>query len=448
MIFSIKKGLDLPISGSPDQKIDNAPPVNSVAVLGHDYINMKPTMLVEEGERVRLGQVLFTDKKNNNIPFTSPGAGTVKSINRGSKRALQSVVIELDGDDEVTFEKFSQEKLSTLDREVVKKNLIDSGMWVSIRTRPYSKSPAPESVPSSVFVTAIDTGPLAVDPEVVLKEQSEAFNDGLTVLSRLTDGKVYVCTADSADIAVSPQSQIEIHQFAGPHPAGLVGTHIHNLDPVTAEKTVWHLNYQDVIAVGKLFTTGRLWVERVISLAGPMVKRPRLLRTRLGAKTEDLLKNETEHKQSRVISGSVLSGSMASNWLGYLGRFNDQLSVIEETVEREFFGWIKPGSKKFSKLNVFISKIMGVKEFDMNTSQNGSPRAMVPVGTFETVMPLDILPTQLLRALVVKDTDAAQKLGCLELDEEDLALCSFVCSGKYDYGPVLRENLIQIEKEG
>lgn len=448
MIFSIKKGLDLPISGSPDQKIDNATPVRFVAVLGHDYINMKPTMLVEEGERVKLGQALFTDKKNNDIPFTSPGAGTVKSINRGAKRALQSVVIELDGDDEVTFEQYAQDNLATLDRDAVKKNLIDSGLWVSIRTRPYSKSPAPDAVPNSIFVTAIDTGPLAADPEVVIKEHSEAFNDGLVVLSRLTDGKVFVCTSDSANIAVNQQTQIQRHEFAGPHPAGLVGTHIHNLDPVDAEKTVWHLNYQDVIAVGKLFTSGRLWVERVISLAGPMVKRPRLLRTRLGAKTEDLLKGETEHKQSRVISGSVLSGSMASNWLGYLGRFNDQLSVIEETTEREFFGWIKPGSNKFSKLNVFISKIMGVKEFDMNTSQNGSPRAMVPVGTFETVMPLDILPTQLLRALVVKDTDAAQQLGCLELDEEDLALCSFVCSGKYDYGPVLRENLTQIEKEG
>ncbi len=450
MHFSIKKGLDLPISGSPDQKIDNAGPVSSVAILGYDYIGMKPTMLVKEGDRVKLGQTLFINKKNKGVCFTSPAAGTVKSINRGAKRVLQSVVIELDGneEDEVTFEKVDQSQLNNLDREVVKKNLVESGLWNALRTRPYSKTPDPDTVPHSIFVTAIDTSPLAADPEVVIKEHIESFNDGLAVLTRLTDGKVFVCKSDTANLEVAHLDQVEVHEFSGPHPAGLVGTHIHFLDPIGGDKTVWHLNYQDVIAIGKLFTTGHLWVERVISIAGPMVKRPRLLRTRLGAKTEDLLKGETEHKQSRVISGSVLSGHMASNWAGYLGRYHNQISVIEETTEREFFGWIKPGSKKFSKLNVFVSKLLGVKEFDLNTSQNGSPRAMVPVGTFEAVMPLDILPTQLLRALLVKDTDTAQQLGCLELDEEDLALCSFVCSGKYDYGPILRSNLIQIEKEG
>ena len=450
MHFSIKKGLDLPISGRPDQKIDNAAPVRSIAILGYDYVGMKPTMQVKEGDRVRLGQTLFTDKKNKGVCFTSPAAGTVKSINRGAKRVLQSVVIELNGqeEEEVLFEKVDQGQLNNLDRDAVKKNLIESGLWTALRTRPYSKSPDPDSVPNSIFVTTIDTSPLAADPEVVIKEQLESFNDGLAILTRLTDGKVFVCKSDDANLEVSHIDQVEVHEFSGPHPAGLVGTHIHFLDPIGGDKTVWHLNYQDVIAIGKLFTTGRLWVERVISMAGPMVKRPRLLRTRLGAKTEDLLEGETEHKQSRVISGSVLSGHMASNWAGYLGRYHNQISVIEETNEREFFGWIKPGRKKFSKLNVFVSKLLGVKEFDLNTSQNGSPRAMVPVGTFEAVMPLDILPTQMLRALLVRDTDAAQELGCLELDEEDLALCSFVCSGKYDYGPILRSNLTQIEKEG
>ena len=354
--------------------------------------------------------------------------------------------------EEVTFEKYDQEKLVDLDRDAAKKNLFASGLWTALRTRPYSKSPKPDSVPASIFVTAIDTNPLAVNPDIVINEHVESFNDGLTILSRLTDGKVFVCQSDDANIEVTRPDHdgihIELHNFAGPHPAGLVGTHIHFLDPIGGGKSVWHLNYQDVIAIGKLFTTGRLWVERIISIAGPMVLRPRLLKTRLGANTEDLLRDETEHKQSRVISGSILSGHQASNWAGYLGRFHQQISVVEESSEREFFGWIKPGRKKYSFLNVFVSSLLGVKQFDLSTSQNGSPRAMVPVGTFEAIMPLDILPTQLLRALLVKDTDAAQQLGCLELDEEDLALCSFVCSGKYDYGPVLRNNLTQIEKEG
>ena len=450
MHVSIKKGLDLPISGKPDQKIDTAPTPKSVAILGYDYIGMKPKLLVKAGDHVRIGDTLFTDKKNPGVTFTAPAAGIVQQIYRGAKRVLQAVEIQLDenGEDEKTFDQYDSSKLASLDRDDVTRNLIDSGLWTAFRTRPYSRSPEIDSVPNSIFVTAIDTNPLAADPEVVLNEYMEDFNHGLSVLSRLTEGKVYVCKSPSTNVEIDQNQQLEVHDFSGPHPAGLAGTHIHFLDPIVGDKTVWHLNYQDVIAIGKLFTTGRLWVERIISMAGPMVKRPRLLRTRLGANIENLIHNETEHKQSRVISGSVLSGHLASNWASHLGRFNYQISVIEETTEREFFGWIKPGSKKFSKLNVFVSKLLGVKEFDLNTSQNGSPRAMVPVGTFETVMPLDILPTQLLRALLVRDTDAAQQLGCLELDEEDLALCSFVCSGKYDYGPVLRSNLTQIEKEG
>jgi Na+-transporting NADH:ubiquinone oxidoreductase subunit A len=295
----------------------------------------------------------------------------------------------------------------------------------------------------------MDTNPLAADPSMVINEYAEDYKNGLTVLSQLTEGKVFICQAPDAALPVAEASNVEVHTFSGPHPAGLAGTHIHYLDPVSAQKTVWTINYQDVIAIGKLFTTGKLWVERIVSFAGPLVLQPRLIRTRLGASTEDLAKGQLEAVQARIISGSVLQGHTANNWAGYLGRFHTQVSVIAESVEREFMGWIRPGGKdKFSILNVFISSLFPQKELALSTSQNGSPRAMVPVGVFERVMPLDILPTQLLRALLVKDTDSAQALGCLELDEEDLSLCSFVCSGKYDYGPVLRTNLTQIEKEG
>ena len=449
MHFSIKKGLKLPIAGEPVQTIDNANTVKSVAVLGNEYVGMKPTMLVEEGQHVKLGQVLFTDKKNPLVHFTSPGAGTVKAITRGAKRALQAVIIELDGDDEITFQSYDPSKLQNLSREEVKNNLLNSGLWVALRTRPYSKSPIPETNPDSIFVTATDTNPLAADPNVIIKEYAADYAYGLTVLSHLSDGKVFVCQTASAATPNSPQKNIEAHSFSGPHPAGLASTHIHLISPVNAHKTVWQINYQDVIAIGKLFTTGHLWVERIISLAGPTVNSPRLLRTRLGANTEDLVRNEVQQVQSRVISGSVLHGHTATNWATYLGRFHNQISVIAEATDREFFGWIKPvGKNKFSAMNVFLSKLFYKKPLNLTTSQNGSPRAMVPVGTFERIMPLDILPTQLLRALIVHDTDTAQALGALELDEEDLALCSFVCSGKFDYGPVLRSNLTIIEKEG
>jgi len=449
MHFSIQKGLDLPIAGSPEQTIQNANTVNSVAVLGNEYVGMKPTMLVEEGQQVKLGQALFTDKKIPGVQFTSPGTGTIKSINRGAKRVLQSIIIDLDGDDEITFQQYEQSQLASLNRDDVKKNLLESGLWTALRTRPYSKSANPESSPRSIFVTAMDTNPLSADANVIIQDSTADYENGLTILTHLTDGKVFVCQAEGSTTPNNSSDKVEVHTFSGPHPAGLASTHIHLLDPVSSKKEVWQINYQDVIAVGKLFTTGHLSVERVISLAGPLVHKPRLLKTRLGANTEDLVRDEVQHVQSRVISGSVLHGHTATNWAGYLGRFHNQISVIEETEEREFFGWIKPvGKNKYSALNVFISKLMGKKNLNLTTSQNGSPRAMVPVGVFETVMPLDILPTQLLRALVVKDTDAAQALGCLELDEEDLALCSFVCSGKFDYGPILRANLTQIEKEG
>lgn len=449
MHFSIKKGLDLPISGKPEQTIYDGNKVNSVAILGNEYVGMRPTMMVEEGQKVKLGQPLFTDKKNPGVQFTSPGAGTVKAINRGAKRALQSVVIELEGDDEITFEQYDLNKLDNLKRTDITKNLIDSGLWLAFRTRPYSRSPAVDAIPHAIFVTAIDTNPLAADPSIIINEHAEDFKHGLTILSQLTEGKVYVCQAPDTALPVNQKSNIEVHTFSGPHPAGLAGTHIHLLEPVNASKSVWTVGYQDVIAIGKLFTTGRLWVERIIAFAGPLVNKPRLIRTRLGASTQDLVLGEVQNIPSRIVSGSVLHGHTANNWAAYLGRFHNQISVIAEGIERELLGWIRPGGKgKFSSLNVFFSSILGQKEVALTTSQNGSPRAMVPVGVFERVMPLDILPTQLLRSLLVKDTDTAQALGCLELDEEDLSLCSFVCSGKYDYGPALRTNLTQIEIEG
>ncbi|KKN22018.1 hypothetical protein LCGC14_0919410 [marine sediment metagenome] len=449
MHFSIKKGLDLPISGKPEQTIYDGNKINSVAVLGNEYVGMRPTMEVEEGQKVKLGQILFTDKKNPGVNFTSPGAGTVKAINRGAKRALQSVVIELEGDDQVTFDQYDIDKLTSLSRSDITKNLLDSGLWIAFRTRPYSRSPAADAVPEAIFVTAIDTNPLAADPSVIINEHAEDFKNGLAIISQLTEGKVHVCQAPDAALPVSQQSNISVSTFSGPHPAGLAGTHIHLLDPVNANKSVWTIGYQDVIAIGKLFTTGQLWVERVISFAGDLVNKPRLIRTRLGASTQDLIFGEVESVPSRIISGSVLHGHTANNWAAYLGRFHNQVSVIEENLNRELLGWINPtGKNKFSFLNVFLSSLFGQKEVSFNTSQNGSPRAMVPVGVFERVMPLDILPTQLLRALLVKDTDSAQALGCLELDEEDLSLCSFVCSGKYEYGPALRSNLTQIEIEG
>lgn len=446
-MITIKKGLDLPIAGKPEQVIHNGNAVTEVALLGEEYVGMRPSMKVREGDVVKKGQVLFEDKKNPGVLFTAPASGTVTAINRGAKRVLQSVVIQIEGDDQVTFNKYSADELKSLTSEQVRQNLQASGLWTALRTRPFSKVPAVDAVPSSIFVNAMDTNPLAADPEVVLKAHWDDFTHGLTVLSRLHEGKLHLCKASDSNIPTVDLPNLAVHDFGGPHPAGLSGTHIHFIDPVSATKTVWYLNYQDVIAFGRLFTTGELYNGRVISLAGPQVKNPRLIRTQLGANLAQLTKGELKEGENRIISGSVLSGHKAEGVVDYLGRYALQVSVIAEGREKEFLGWIMPGANKYSITRTVLGHF-GHKLFNFTTALNGGHRAMVPIGAYERVMPLDIIPTLLLRDLSAGDTDSAQALGCLELDEEDLALCTFVCPGKNDYGPMLRAALDKIEKEG
>ena len=453
-MIKIRRGLDLPVSGAPEQVIHDGPDVNSVAVIGFDYVGMKPTMAVKEGDRVKKGQLLFSDKKTEGVRYTATASGVISAINRGERRVLQSVVIDVDGDDQETFSQYSVAELASLDRTAVVASLVDSGLWTSLRTRPYSKVPAPSSsAPSSIFVTAIDTNPLVADPALVIAEREDDFANGLKILTRLTDGPVHLCSASDTAVAGGEVDGVESHQFSGPHPAGLVGTHIHFIDPVSDRKTVWYVGYQDVLAIGALFTTGKLDTRRVIALSGPQAERPRLIRTRLGASLSELTAGELKPGENRVISGSVLSGRNASNDIAggaysYLGRYHQQVTAILEGRQREFFRYMSLGSDRHSAMPIYLSALNKGKEVSFTTNTNGSERAMVPLGNYEKVMPLDVLPTQLLRALIVGDTETAQKLGCLELDEEDLALCTYVCVGKYEYGPILRNNLSRIEKEG
>jgi Na+-transporting NADH:ubiquinone oxidoreductase subunit A len=448
LFFKIKKGLDIPIAGAPRQQVSAGASVTSVALIGPDTIDLKPGMLVELGDTVKLGQPLFHDKQNPGVQFTSPGSGTVTAINRGERRVLQSVVVTLSGDDEVRFASYTSQDLPAVSRDDACQNLLASGLWTAFRTRPFSKIPRPGDVPAAVFVTAIDTNPLAADPDVIVSRDSDAFLQGLQVIAKLTDGVVHVCTAPDSRIPCPDGDAFKASQFAGPHPAGLAGTHIHLLDPVSESRVAWQIGYQDVIAIGKLFATGRLPVERVVALAGPSVSRPRLIATRLGANVTELVKGEITGAAVRVVSGSVLSGRRVSGWAAWLGRYDNQVTVLREGKPREFLSFMRPGVGKYSATRSFVGKLFGAQEYELTTSQNGSPRAMVSIGSFEQVMPLDILPTPLLKALLVRDTDTARGLGCLELAEEDLALCSFVCNGKYEYGPHLRSTLKEIEVNG
>lgn len=446
-MIKIKKGLNLPIEGAPEQKVHPGPAVTKVAILGEEYNGMRPTMHVQVGDSVKKGQLLFEDKKNPGVKFTAPAAGEVIEVNRGARRVLQSVVIKLQGDEEITFASFDDASLASAERSAISELLVESGVWTAIRTRPYSKNPAVGSTPASIFVSAMDTNPLAADPQVIISDRKEDFAFGLKVLTKLTDGKVFVSKAPGADVHTG-DAAVEVNEFAGPHPAGLVGTHIHHLDPVGAKKVVWHVGYQDVIAIGSLLKTGKIDATKVLSIAGPAAKSPKLVSTVLGASIDELVANETIDGPVRAVSGSVLNGATAAGPQAYLGRYHNQVSLLVEDKEKRLFGWIMPGSNQHSVTRAYLGHLSPKKLFNMTTQTNGSDRSMVPIGNYERIMPLDIIPTLLLRDLLSGDNDGASSLGALELDEEDLSLCTYVCPGKYNYGPVLRECLTKIEEEG
>jgi Na+-transporting NADH:ubiquinone oxidoreductase subunit A len=444
--FSLKRGLNIPILGSPEQKIYTGQNPKTLAVLGTDFEGLKPKMFIAEGDKVKRGTPLFCHKDFPEIMYVSPCKGHIKSINRGERRTLLSVVIAIENlsDNGINFIELHNKIKPEV--KFIKKCLLDSGLWSSFLTRPYSKVPSPNSEPSSIFITAMDTEPLCPDADLIINNNLDAFKEGVKKISLLTKGNVFTCKKKDSPIEIE---NFKTYEFNGPHPAGLAGTHMHFLDPPSIEKTVWSIGYQDVIAIGKLFISGFLDIERVVSICGPLAKSPRLIKTYMGAALDDLLKNEfLNNDPCRVISGSVLSGNIAEGALSFLGRYSRQITLIKEDEEKISFGWIKPQPNKFSIMPVLISALRRSKLFNLTSNLNGGRRAMVPTGIFETLMPQDFLPTQLLRSLVVMDTDVAQSLGALELDEEDLALVTFACPAKYEYGSALRDSLKKIEKEG
>lgn len=453
-VHAIKRGLDLPISGAATDTttIHDAPVVAHVALVAEDYPGLKPGMLVTPGDVVKVGDKLAEDRKSPGVFFTAMAAGTVKAVNRGKKRVLQTVVIELSStpDAAIPFASFAAvqgKDGASLAEQDIRALLTESGLWTAFRTRPYSRPPTVDAEPAAIFITATDTHPLAPDPEGIIKGHEAAFDAGMAIIAKLCHGNTYLCTKGGSALKAASGTQKE--EFVGKHPAGTPGVHIHTLRPVDRNRSVWHVGYQDVLAIAQLFSAGTLRTDRVVALAGPGCKTPRLLRTRLGASLDDLTVDETVTGETRTISGSVLSGRAAQgDVLGFLGRYHNQISVLQEDRERVFLGWLLPGMDKFSVVNTFISKLMPGKKFDLSTSSHGEHRPMVPIGVYEKVFPMDIMPTFLLRAIAMDDIETAEKLGVLELDEEDLSLCTFVDPCKNNWGPMLRRNLTIIEKEG
>lgn len=445
----IKKGIDLPISGTvQNDSIHQIPTQALYAVIGDDYLGLRPTMMIAVGDKVREGQPIFEDKKNLGVYICAPISGEITDIIRGERRKLLAVTIRPDEAIEpITFAQYDESALAELSEEQVRKQLQKSGCWAYFRQRPFEKIPKIDAKPHAIFVNTMDTNPLAVNPMLAFSGREADYHAGLTVLSKLTAGAVHVVHQPKTKLPQTSARRMQYHAVDGIHPAGLVGTHIHFIDAVSAEKTVWHLNLQDLLAIGQLFRTGCLDNERVISVAGPGVKNPQFVKTRIGVSLRHLLENNLQDGEQRIVSGSVFAGRQTSVETAFLGFYDKQVVVLPEGRDSVFLEFIRPGLNSYSRTRAYLGRFVK-KNLPFTTSMQGSPRPIVPFGIYDEVMPLDILPTLLLKALVVKDTDTAIQLGALELAEEDLALLTYVDPGKHDFGAILRENLLQIEEEG
>lgn len=444
--FALRRGLALPITGAPRQSIENTAQVQHFAVLGADYLDLKPSVLVAEGDAVGAGAPLFFNKTVPDAMVTSPVSGRIKAVNRGARRKLVSIEIVADPDAAEPLDFSDVGDVTTRDGLV--ERVCQAGLWTAFRTRPYSKVPDPATTPKAIYVTAMDTEPLAADPALIISEEPDAFNAGLKAVAELSGGTTYLCQTSGSELPVTDVSGVERVGFSGPHPAGLAGTHMHFLEPPTAESFVWTISYADVLSIGRLLMTGRYDPSRVVALSGPQCKDPRLVRTLDGASLVELTQDDQPSDVTlRMISGSVLSGRAGEAETAYLGRYARQVTLIEEDRKQIPLGWVRPMVEKYAVQPV-LGSALAKREFPLTSNLNGGRRAMVPLGTFEQLMPQDFLPTQLLRSLLVMDTDQAQALGALELDEEDLGLCGFACPAKYEYGQALRDCLTKIEKEG
>ncbi len=446
-VIKIRKGFDVPIHGGlASTAIEDGPPIRTVAIKPQESIGMKGKLLVHVGEEVLLGQPLVCDRRDEAAPLTSPGSGKVIAVHRGKRRAIQSVVVELDG-------RARQAELPHPGPQAggaeLRAALLRSGLWQALRQRPFGKVPASDAEPRALFVTAMDSEPLAPPPLAVLAGREEAFRCGLAALGRLISGPVWLCTRAKEDWSTLTPPEVRHQAFSGPHPAGNPSVHINALEPAAPGRISWHIGYQDVADLGAFLLTGQLSTERVVAVVGPGVSTPALLRTRRGAPTADLVEGRLAVEHPRVISGSVLSGhtSPPGSDQGYLGRFANQVAVLDDQPQREFLSWASPFGKRHTFTNAALAKFFR-KELRFDTDTNGSLRALVPIGSYDRVLPMDIMATQLVRALASDDLEGAEKLGLLELVEEDVALCEYVCPSKMPITSMLRDMLTRSEKEG
>ncbi len=451
----IKKGLDIPLSGKPGPTIEpHVLPTDTVYVHPAEFEGVKAKLLVEEGAAVKRGSPLFFNKRLTTLQFLSPGGGRVEEIKYGPRRVIERITIRLDSKEEVeAFKKYSPEQISGLDRAEIIGHLLATGFWAHIKQRPFSRIADPEATPKSIFVNAMNTAPFQPDFHVIVKGHEQAFQAGLDLLTRLTDGDVHLCLAAEAENsskAVTEARNVQIHAFSGPHPSGNSSVHIHHVDPMDPHDKVWVVRAVDLITIGRLFLDGEYPADRTISFGGPGVRPEacRYYRLRHGAALAPLLEERLRDGEHRIVCGDGLSGAEVDAG-GGLPFYGSGLTVIPEERERLFMGWFAPGWNRYSPSRTFLSTWFRRNHaWNLNSNLNGSRRAMVLTGLYDTVMPMNIMVDFLVRAVLAHDTDEAIALGILETDPEDFALCSFICPSKMELSHIIRQGLDEIEQEG
>ncbi len=435
----LKKGYNINILGTPQKKTEKIH-TRTYAVKPIDYLGLSPIpkLLVQVGDEVKAGDPLFYDKLQPDMLFCAPVSGEVVEVRRGEKRAITEIVIL--ADKQIQFKSLEKIRISSTSREEIVKHLLQNGGWAFLRQRPYNVVADPKDKPKAIFISGFDTAPLAPDMSYVMEGQMGAFQAGLEVLKKLTDGKVHLSLPGSGGGKIGDAKGVEIHKFSGKHPAGNVGVQIHHIDPINKGEVAWTIDPQNVAVIGRLFDEGRFDTTRLVALAGPVVKEPRYFQTYLGANIEGFAANNLDNDHVRFIGGNVLSGKKI-DIKGHLGAFDNLLSVIEEGDRYELFGWLVPNYPRPSASRSFLSALSSKKQFNVNTNSHGEHRAMVLTGQYERVLPMDLYPMQLIKAIMARDFELIEGLGIYEVVEEDLALCEFVCPSKTDMQDILREGL-------
>jgi Na+-transporting NADH:ubiquinone oxidoreductase subunit A len=436
----LKKGLDIKLKGVAEKVIAGEVVANIYGVKPVDFPGLTPKLDVREGDKVRAGSPLFHDKLRPEILFTSPVSGKVLSIIRGDRRKLLEITVEKGGDEYVDFGK---EDPSGLTREKIIESLLKSGLWPAVRQRPYHVIANPNDVADAIFISGFDTAPLAPDYNFIADNSSATnFKSGITALKKLTRGKINLILNGKGDTAelLKRASDVEISHFSGPHPAGNVGVHIHHISPINKGDKIWFVNLQDVIAIGRLFEEGIYRHDRIIALTGSEVLNPQYYKIRSGASISKIVSDNVKHGDLRYISGNVLTGTKIEAG-GFLGYYDSQVTVIPEGNYFEFFGWLTPGINKFSFYKIFASSLLPRKSYKLDTNLHGGERAFVMTGQYEKVVPMDIYPMQLLKAVLAEDIELMENLGIYEIAEEDFALCEYICPSKIEIQSIVRKGI-------